>query len=66
MSCRKAYQPETQTIVDREGNILVDMSGEAITKTFHIRTFGEMELPTIDECKEMWDQEPIGYKKLIN
>lgn len=66
MACQKAYQPKTHAIVDQYGNILADMWGIAITKTFHIPTFGEMELSTIKECKPMWDEDPVGCKKLIN
>lgn len=65
MACREAYQPETITIVDKDGNVLADMSTREITKTFHIPSFGEMELPTIKECKAMWDENPLKYKKLI-
>lgn len=42
MACREEYQLETYTIVDRDGNILADMSAKSITKTFHIPTFGDM------------------------
>lgn len=42
MACREAYQMDTRTIVDKEGNILADMSPEGITKTFHIPTFTHM------------------------
>lgn len=66
MACKQEDQPKTRTIVDRDGNILVDMPGEAITNTFHIPTFRTMELPTIAECKAMWDKDPGGCKKLIN
>lgn len=43
MVCREAYQPETRTIVVKDGNMLVDMSIKEIMKTFHIPTFREME-----------------------
>lgn len=66
MACQQAYQTETRTIVDRDGNILVDMSAEGITKTFHIPTFEEMETPTIEECKAAWDDNLMGCKRLIN
>lgn len=46
MACREAYQEETRTIVDRDKNILADMSAKAITNIFHIPTFKEMEVPT--------------------
>lgn len=42
------------------------MLGEVTTKTFYIPTFEEMEVPTIVECKAMWDKDPMGWKKLIN
>lgn len=66
MAYRKAYHPKTQTIVDKDGNMLVDMSAKAITKTFHIPTFEEMELPTIKECKATWDDNPLKCKKFLN
>lgn len=66
MVCQQAYQPETRTIIDRDGNILPDMSAEGITRTFRIPTFEEMEMPTMEEGKETWDENPMGCKKLIN
>lgn len=62
MSCRQVYQPETRTIIDRDGNILA----EGTTKTFHIPTFEEMEMPTIEEFKMAWDDNSMGYNRLIN
>lgn len=66
MVCREAYQPETWTTVDKDENILVDMSTQEITRTFHTPPFGEMELSTIKECKATWEEDPIKCKKLIN
>lgn len=42
------------------------MLAEGITKTFHIPTFEEMEVPNMEEGKETWDENPMGCKKLIN
>lgn len=66
MACRETYQLETQKIVDRDRNILSDMSPREITNTFHIPTFREMKVPTIVDCKAMWDEDPLQCKKLIN
>lgn len=66
MASRHEYQSDTRTIVDRDGNILTDMSAEGITKTFHIPTFQEMETPTIEECQATWDGNPTGCKRSIN
>lgn len=42
------------------------MSAKGITRTFHIPTFEEMEMPTIEEGKATWDENLMGCKKLIN
>lgn len=49
-ACQQAYELDTRTIIDKDGNILADMSAKGITRTFHIPTFQEMEMPTIEEC----------------
>lgn len=66
MACREAYQPETRTIMDRDGNILADLLAKSIGKAFHIPTFGEMEEATIKYSKETWDADPLGCKRIIN
>lgn len=39
MAYREVYQADKRTIVDKEGDILANMSPKGITKTFHIPTF---------------------------
>lgn len=66
MAYREAYQEETRTIVDRDGNVLANMSPKSITRNFHIPTFREMEVLTKDDGMVMWDQDPLKCKRLIN
>lgn len=53
MAYREAYQPKTKTIVDRDGNVLADMSAKSIIKNFHIPTFEEIKEEPIEDGKVM-------------
>lgn len=66
MAYIEAYQEETRTIMDRDMNILVDLSTKSIGKAFHISTFGEMEKAIINDAKEKWDSDPVRCKRIIN
>lgn len=66
MACREAYQEETRTIVERDGNILASLSTKLIGRYFHIPIFREMEEASMEYGKKMWDEDPLKCKKVIN
>lgn len=66
MACKEVYQEDTKRIVDRDWNVLANLSTKLIGKTFHIPTFREMEEASKEYEKKMWDEDSLKCKKIIN
>lgn len=52
VGCWKAYQSDTRTIVNRDGNILTDMSAEGITKPSISLLFKKWKCPPLKNARQ--------------
>lgn len=62
----REWYHNNRKIIDHEGRVLEYLSTKSIGKTFHIPKFDVMEETKKGYADNMWKDDPLGCKRLIN